>query len=209
MGNVHRRKAVRAVALVAALALAGLAAGCSGGDDSNAGVTTDTTAAEDAGVGDDSTGTGDSSSGGSASGSDSGSSSGSGSDSGSSSGSGSGGGSGSSSSGSGDPAPAAATPSVALTGQKCNSGKLIVSLTANASSGYRKGISSVTVARQNEYGAFLTQNASWLGPETGAGNVWNGTLVGNSQNIGKTLRIIAKSDGGQTKTAEYQITAPC
>ena len=67
----------------------------------------------------------------------------------------------------------------------------------------------MTVARQNEYGSFLTSNATWLGLETAAGNVWNGTLVGNTRGIGKTLRVIATNDEGTSKTVEYPITAPC
>jgi hypothetical protein len=111
-----------------------------------------------------------------------------------------------------DPAPApapASAPSISLSSQRCSSGKLIVGITANASGGYRKGIGSVSMARQNEYGAFLSAPATWLGLETGQGNVWNGTLVGNQQNIGKTLRVTATGDDGRTTTQEYAITVPC
>ena len=108
-----------------------------------------------------------------------------------------------------EPEPVVTAPTVAVSTQKCNGANLLVSLTASAGNGYRKGIKSVTVARQNEYDVFLTSNAGWLGPETGAGNVWNGTLGGNRQNIGKTLRVTATSDAGQSTTVEVPITAPC
>jgi hypothetical protein len=102
----------------------------------------------------------------------------------------------------------ASAPTVNLISQNCNSGKLIAGVTANASNAYRKGVKSVKMERQNDEGAYLSFTAQWLGPETGAGNVWNGTLnYGN--NFGKTLRVTATSDSNQTTTTEYAITVPC
>ena len=103
----------------------------------------------------------------------------------------------------------AAPVTVNLTGQRCNGANLIVDLTARAGNGYRKGIRSVVAERQNEYGAWLDYAGSWLGPETGAGDVWHATLTGNRQNIGKTLRLTVSSDDGQRVVREYPITAPC
>jgi hypothetical protein len=113
--------------------------------------------------------------------------------------------------GGGDEAPPPETtsaPAVNLISQNCNSGKLIAGVTANASNAYRKGVKSVRMERQNDEDAYLPFNAQWLGPETGAGDVWNATLnYGN--NFGKTLRVIATSDSNQTTTKEYPITVNC
>lgn len=84
-----------------------------------------------------------------------------------------------------------------------------MSITANYDNSYRKGITSVTFERQNEYNAWLDYDGSWLGPETGQGNVWNGTLAGNQQNIGKTLRVTVAAAGGATQVYTTPITSPC
>lgn len=105
---------------------------------------------------------------------------------------------------------AATAPVIALTSQRCSGGSLIVALTANANnSAYQKDVQKVAVARQNEYNVYLSYNATWLGSETGNGDVWNGTLVGNTQGIGKTLRVTATATNGKVTTVEYAITAPC
>lgn len=107
-----------------------------------------------------------------------------------------------------EPPVAATGPTAAVTNQKCSSGKLIITLTANADNSYRKGITAVTLERQNEYDAWLDSAATWLGPETGQGNQWTGDLPGNQQNIGKTLRVTVVGSTGTT-TLTLPITAPC
>lgn len=84
-----------------------------------------------------------------------------------------------------------------------------MSITANYDNSYRKGITSVTFERQNEYNAWLDFDGSWLGQYTGQGNVWNGTLGGNQQNIGKTLRVTVVATGGATEVYTTPITSPC
>jgi hypothetical protein len=108
---------------------------------------------------------------------------------------------------------ATATPTTAPTGptvivldQHCNSGKLIVVVGANADSGYRKGISSVVMERQNEYDAWLDFNATWMGPETGSGNQWTATIT---HLAGDTVRITATAANHSTKTITAAITASC
>ncbi len=125
-------------------------------------------------------------------------------------GSGSGDSSGSSASPSQTPAPPAAPggPTAAVSNQKCSSGKLVITLTANADGSYRKGITAVTLERQNQYDVWLDSPATWLGPETGQGNQWTGDLPGNQQNIGKTLRVTVVGTTGST-TLTLPITAPC
>ena len=107
-----------------------------------------------------------------------------------------------------EPPAAPSGPTAAVTNQKCTGGKLIVTLTANADNSYRKGITSVTLERQNEYNAWLDSKATWLGPETGQGNQWTGDLPGNQQNIGKTLRVTVVGTTGST-TLTLPVTAPC
>ncbi|MDP3207577.1 MAG: hypothetical protein Q8M65_00375 [Rhodoglobus sp.] len=104
--------------------------------------------------------------------------------------------------------PAPSGPTVALTNQRCSGGKLLITLTANADNSYRKGISKVVLERQNEYNAWIDSDASWLGPETGQGNQWTGNLPGNTQNIGKTLRVTVKGSTGTT-TITAPVTASC
>lgn len=107
-------------------------------------------------------------------------------------------------------APSAAAPTVDLVTQRCSGGKLIATVTANASSAFRTGVQSVTMTRQNDEEAYISpSNATWLGPDTGAGDQWDGTLVGNSQGYGKTLRVVATSDTNQSTTREVAITVPC
>lgn len=107
------------------------------------------------------------------------------------------------------PAPETPTgPAAEVTNQKCSSGKLIVTLTAQADNSYRKGITSVTLARQNDYDVWLDEPATWLGPETGQGNRWTGELPGNQQNIGKTLQVVVVGTTGST-TITLPVTAPC
>jgi hypothetical protein len=103
---------------------------------------------------------------------------------------------------------ATSAPVVNLINQRCSGGRLIAGVTANASNGYRKGVKSVKMERQNNENAYLSFNAQWLGPETGAGNQWNATL-NYGTNFGKTLRVTATSDSNQTTTKEYPITVPC
>lgn len=105
--------------------------------------------------------------------------------------------------------PPAATPKATVTNQKCQNGKLTISLTASIDNSYRKGIKSVLLERQNEYNAWLDYDASWLGPETGHGDVWQGQLVGNQQNIGKTLRVTVTSTSRSVLTFTTPITASC
>ena len=79
-------------------------------------------------------------------------------------------------------------------------------MTANYDNSYRKGITSVTFERQNEYNAWLDYDGSWLGQYTGQGNVWNGTLGGNQQNIGKTiLAHVPMSDGAVQETGDFEL----
>lgn len=114
--------------------------------------------------------------------------------------------------GGGDEAPppeATSAPTVNLISQDClNQSQLRAVITANASSGYRKGVQSVTMSRKNDENADLTFNGAWYGPETGAGDQWHATL-NYQNNFGKTLRVVAKSDSGQTTTKEYPITVNC
>ena len=97
---------------------------------------------------------------------------------------------------------------MALTNQRCSGGKLLITLTANADNSYRKGISAVLLERQNEYNAWIDSDANWLGPETGQGNQWTGNLPGNTQNIGKTLRVTVRGTTGTT-TIPAPVTASC
>lgn len=106
-------------------------------------------------------------------------------------------------------APPVAAVTSAITSQRCTSGKLVVTITANYDNSFRKGITSVTFERQNEFNAWLDFDGSWLGPETGQGNVWNGTLAGNQQNIGKTLRVTVVAAAGPPAITTTPITAPC
>ena len=62
--------------------------------------------------------------------------------------------------------------------------------------------------RQNEYNAWIDSDANWLGPETGQGNQWTGNLPGNTQNIGKTLRVTVSGTTGTT-TITAPVTASC
>ncbi|MBM3672126.1 MAG: hypothetical protein FJW86_08100 [Actinobacteria bacterium] len=109
----------------------------------------------------------------------------------------------------GEEAPPEPAPTVALINQRCSGGKLIASITASASNAYRKGVQSVSMSRKNDENADISANAvTWLGPETGAGDVWDGTLnYGN--NFGKVLRVVATSDSGQSTTKEFAISVPC
>jgi hypothetical protein len=86
---------------------------------------------------------------------------------------------------------------------------LIVTVTANYDNSYRKGITSITFERQNEYNAWLDFDGAWLGQYTGQGNVWNGSLTGNQQNIGKTLRVTVESVGSAPQVFTAPITSPC
>lgn len=148
------------------------------------------------------------------------SSSSSGSSSSGSSSSGSGGDSGSGSTSGGIPAagpsasPSSAPPAgpsitSAVTSQRCSSGSLIVAITANFDGSYRKGITAVTFERQNEYNSWLDFDGTWLGQYTGQGNVWNGSLAGNQQNIGKTLRVTVFAGIGAPSVYTTPITSPC
>jgi len=92
--------------------------------------------------------------------------------------------------------------------QRCASGKLTITLTANSDNSYRKGITSVLLERQNEFNAWIDSGATWLGPETGQGNQWTGGLPGNQQNIGKTLRVTVAGTTGST-TLTLPVSAPC
>jgi len=101
-------------------------------------------------------------------------------------------------------------PIFEVVNQSCKSAKLTVLVTANYSNAYRKGIKSVVLERQNEYNAWIkASDSTWLGPETGQGNQWTGQLPGNTQNIGKTLRVTVTSDTGATATISIPVTAPC
>jgi len=205
-------------AVVVVVIVAGAAIGLSGGGDSNDAeeVATTPVEGEDEATDGSSDGSssGGSSDGSSSNGSSTGGSSGDGSSSGGSSGGSSGDGSsgGGSSGGGGQTSTTAAqttsAPTVSLISQNCNSGKLIAGITANASNAYRKGVKSVKMERQNNEGAYLSFTGQWLGPETGAGNVWHATL-NYGTNFGKTLRVTATSDSNQSTTKEYPITVPC
>jgi len=106
------------------------------------------------------------------------------------------------------PPPAASGPVASVINQRCASGKLTITLTANSDNSYRKGITSVLLERQNEFNAWIDSGATWLGPETGQGNQWTGGLPGNQQNIGKTLRVTVAGTTGST-TLTLPVSAPC
>jgi hypothetical protein len=83
-------------------------------------------------------------------------------------------------------------------------------MTANYSSAYRKGIRSIVVERPNEYNAWIDEDATWLGPETGQGNQWTVQPPGSrTQRFKDTLRITATADGGSKKVIETAVTANC
>ena len=68
----------------------------------------------------------------------------------------------------------------------------------------------MTFERANEYGAWLDDDASWLGSETGSGNQWTGQPPGSkTQRFGEVLRITVKNDEGDTIAKDYAITANC
>jgi hypothetical protein len=104
-------------------------------------------------------------------------------------------------------APAAAPIVLALNSQRC-SGRPILSITAGAGRGQQANLRSVTIERQNEFGAWLSSTARWLGPETGAGDQWTGEAV-TGQRFGTTLRITARSNDGQTRTITAPVTGSC
>jgi hypothetical protein len=106
------------------------------------------------------------------------------------------------------PTPTAATvhPTVTVLNQHCSSGKLIVVAGVNVDSSYRKGVSKVVMARQNEYDVWLDFNATWMGPETGSGNQWTATVT---HLAGNTVRITATAANHSTTTLTKTITASC
>ena len=83
-------------------------------------------------------------------------------------------------------------------------------LAASYSSGYRKGIRSIVVERPNEYNAWIDEDATWLGSETGSGDQWTVQPAGSrTQRFKDTLRITAKADDGTTTVTQVSITANC
>lgn len=117
-----------------------------------------------------------------------------------------------------DPTPVASTPpaaeparlALALVSQQCAQGSLKVTVTASLDSGYRKGISGVTLERANEYGSWISADASWLGAYAGAGDQWSGNPPGHrTQRFGDELRITARGSGGASTSLTVPITANC
>lgn len=105
-------------------------------------------------------------------------------------------------------APAAVT--IALVSGQCQSGAFRVTVTANYDSSYRKGITSVEIERQNEYNAWISSDATWLGPETGQGNQWTGSAAGSkSQRFKDTVRITATATGGATAVTTATVSGNC
>ncbi len=101
-------------------------------------------------------------------------------------------------------------PAVEILEQRCRSGRLNVTVTASFDSGYREGIRSVLLERQNEYGVWLDADATWMGYETGDGDRWTGSPPGSkSQRAKDLLRITVKADSGEVTTLEETITVNC
>jgi len=108
------------------------------------------------------------------------------------------------------PSPSVKTPTINVISQRCVSGRLTLTMTANYDSSYRKGIRSIVVERPNEYNALIDADASWLGPETGQGNQWTVQPAGSRQQRFKdTLHITVSADGGAKKIIDTAITANC
>lgn len=105
-------------------------------------------------------------------------------------------------------APAAVT--IALVSGQCQSGAFRVTVTANYDGSHRKGITGVEIERQNEYNAWISSDATWLGPETGQGNQWTGSAPGSkSQRFKETVRITATASGGATATTTTTVSGNC
>lgn len=106
--------------------------------------------------------------------------------------------------------PPPAAPTVTVLSQQCVSGKLRVIVQASYDGSYRKGINAVTYERQNEYNAWLDADATWSGPETGAGDQWTGNPPGHkNQRFKDQLRITVTASGGAQTVVTVQITANC
>lgn len=108
---------------------------------------------------------------------------------------------------------ALAAPTVTLDSMRCLSGKLVVDVTARVGntggSGDKFGVASIKMARDNDEGAALSANATWYGPETGAGDKWTANVPTGNANFGKVLTVTAKAANGQSSTKDFDITVPC
>lgn len=94
----------------------------------------------------------------------------------------------------------------------CSGGSsLSIRVDASAGSGYRRNVSSVTVSRQNNEGAYTSPtNMLWIGEDTAEHDEWSITnVVGQRQDMGDGLRIVARSSGGQTQTINTTLSASC
>lgn len=101
--------------------------------------------------------------------------------------------------------PRIAVVSCRLTG---NAGAARIQVSASsAANGGNKGITKVTVSRNNDEGAALTVNLSWMGSDTGNGDEWTTTSIPNGTNFGSTLTITATAADG-TKGSLVQ-NLPC
>jgi|GEM_PF-2228609 len=67
-------------------------------------------------------------------------------------------------------------------------------------------VKRVVVKRANEYNAELETRLSFLGPDTGAGNVWNGVNVAGTA---KRITIVATDGSGRSTSTQKTFNLPC
>jgi len=107
-------------------------------------------------------------------------------------------------------AEAAQAPTVKLAGlRRGSTGKLFVDIKASVPGNRapKRGITSVTVYRPNEYNAELDYKANFVGEETADQDEWTAVLTCDSSSRMKdTLRIVVVADNGQRTTIRAEQT---
>ena len=91
----------------------------------------------------------------------------------------------------------------------CSGGSsLTILVSASAGDGYRRNVRSVTVARDNEFGNFGSPTSmQWIGEDTAEHDEWKVVnVIGQRQDMGQRIRIVATSDGGQTQTLDLTLS---
>lgn len=95
-------------------------------------------------------------------------------------------------------------PAISQVSKRCSGANLLTQWRVQDDSGVR----SVVVSRDNEFGAAISSNAKWLGPETGDGNHWAATING-AQNLDDTIEVRAVDNLGNTSVTTTQAPAGC
>jgi len=100
-------------------------------------------------------------------------------------------------------APEATGPTFGAITLDCLNRGLRVSAEVNEGS---SDISRVVVKRANDENAELETRLSFLGPDTGAGNVWNGVNVAGTVD---RVTIVATDAAGRTASTQKSFNLPC